>query len=247
MSVLPVAPADKSEIAAVPESVPPQPARRGTHSATGGGAGSRPMPAASPPELHPPKHDPFDLGLFESARMDREMAREMGQNSQRRNKESVIGAALANMSTPRLLMLVTGVLLLVGGLVALRFPVFLSDFDQWGFQINCGSGFQSDVTQAGVADSAGTHFVEQCHAAIATRRAWIIPVVLAGAVLLSALVLRPSRQYAANAEVSREASSVRSRTLPDHNRKSEIGCEPAVRVIHTTTSDLRLSPVIADR
>jgi hypothetical protein len=108
--------------------------------------------AAASPGLRPPQYDPEDLGIFESARMDREMAREMGQNSQRRNKKSVIGTALANMSTARLLILVVGVLLLVGGLLALRFPVFLTDFDQWGFQINCGTGFGSDWTQAATAE-----------------------------------------------------------------------------------------------
>ena len=91
--------------------------------------------------------------MFESARMDREMARELGQNSQRRNKRSVIGTALANASTQRLLMLMSGILLLVGGLLALRFSVFLSGFDQWGFQIRCGNGFGSDWTQAATADS----------------------------------------------------------------------------------------------
>jgi hypothetical protein len=103
------------------------------------------VPAGSP-GLPAPHYDAQDLGIFESARMDREMAREMGQNSQRRNKKSAIGTALANMSTARLLILMTGVLLLVGGLLTLRFPVFLSDFDPWGFQIDCGTGFESDWT-----------------------------------------------------------------------------------------------------
>ncbi len=159
------------------------------------------MPVASP-GLHPPQYAPQDLGIFESARMDREMAREMGQNSQRRNKRSAIGTALANMSTPRLLISMSGILLLVGGLLALRFPVFLSDFDQWGFQINCGNGFGSDWTQAATADSAGTHFVDQCHAAIAIRRAWAVPVVVAGALLLSTLLLRPTRRPSANTETA---------------------------------------------
>jgi hypothetical protein len=177
------------------------------------------MPAASP-DLHGPRHDPRDLRIFESARMDREMAREMGQNSQRRNEESAIGTALANMSTPRLLILMAGVLLLMGGLLALRFPVFLSGFDQWGFQINCGSGFGSDWTQAATADSAGTHFVDQCHAAIAIRRAWTVPVVVAGALLLSTLLLGPARRQSANTEPARETTPVRlswsssSRLLP---------------------------------
>jgi hypothetical protein len=219
-----VAATHESEIEAVPESVAPQPARRGMRSGPGDAAVSGPMPAASPLDLHPPQHDPPDLGFFESARLDREMAREMGQNSQRRNKKSAIGAALANMSTPHLLMLVAGVLLLLGGLLALRFPVFLSDFDQWGFQINCGSGFGSDLSQAGIADEAGTRFVEQCHAAIATRRAWAIPVVVTGALLVGALLLKPSRQHSVNAETAREVppmrlpwSSPSSRVLPNHH------------------------------
>src|ERR1700730_7046118 len=73
----------------------------------------------------------------------------------------------ANMSNQRLVILAVGVLLVMGGLFALRFPVFLGDFDQWGVQINCGSGFQSALTQAGIADSAGTHFVDRSSRAAA--------------------------------------------------------------------------------
>ena len=73
----------------------------------------------------------------------------------------------ANMSNQRLVILAVGVLLVMGGLFALRFPVFLGDFDQWGFQINCGSGFQSALTQAVIADSAGTHFVDRSSRAAA--------------------------------------------------------------------------------
>lgn len=54
----------------------------------------------------------------------------------------------ANMSNQSVVILAAGVLLVMGGLFALRFPVFLGDFDQSGFQINCGSGFQSALTQA---------------------------------------------------------------------------------------------------
>jgi hypothetical protein len=38
----------------------------------------------------------------------------------------------ANMSNQRLMILAVGVLLVMGGLFALRFPVFLGDFDQMG-------------------------------------------------------------------------------------------------------------------
>ena len=91
-----------------------------------------------------------------------------------------------------------GVSLVMGGVFAPRFPVFLGDFDQWGFQINCGSGVQSSLTQAGIADSAGTHFVDQCHTAVAMRRTWTIPLAAAGALLLTALLVIPSRQPSAS-------------------------------------------------
>jgi hypothetical protein len=147
------------------------------------------MPA-SPVEA--PRDDQPDMGLFEYARMSRELGREMPQ-ALRRQKPSLLNALL-NMSTQRFLVLLVGLALLVGGLIALRFPVFLSDFDQWGFQINCGSGFQSALTQA---TSADTRYVDQCHAAIADRRDWTIPVTLVGAVMLVGLMVRPPRQRVA--------------------------------------------------
>lgn len=158
-----------------------------------GAEGIRTMLAPSPLGLHAPQHHPRDLGFLEAARMDREMAREMGQSSQRQSQKSAmsITTALANMSTQCFLVLVAGILLVVVGLLALRFPVFLSGFDQWGFQINCGSGFQSSLTQAGIADSAGTYFIDQCHTAIAMRRVWAIPLAVSGVLLLSALLVRP--------------------------------------------------------
>jgi hypothetical protein len=45
-----------------------------------------------------------------------------------------------NTST-QLLGILAGVAPLVGGVLALRFAVFLPDFDRLGFQINCRSGF----------------------------------------------------------------------------------------------------------
>ncbi|MBV9352164.1 MAG: hypothetical protein JOZ23_11615 [Mycobacterium sp.] len=163
----------------------------------GTAAGTPKMPGASPLEhvasqIHP--HDgPQHLDFLESARMEREMAREMPQSSQQRSQKSAmsITIALMTISNRRFFTLIAGVLLLTVGLLALRFPVFLPVFDQWGFQINCGSGFQSSLTQAGIADSAGTHLVGQCHTAIAMRRAWTIPLAVAGALILSALLVKP--------------------------------------------------------
>lgn len=164
-----------------------------TRSAPADAAVTRPTLVASPPSLDVPQFPTDGLGLLESARMDRELAREMPMPRRQKSRTSIM-TALLEMSTERLLVLGAGVLLLTVGLLALRFPVFLSDFDQWGFQINCGSGFQSSLTQAGIADAAGTHFVDQCHTAVAVRRAWTIPMTVAGALLLSALLVVPSRQ-----------------------------------------------------
>jgi hypothetical protein len=110
--------------------------------------------------------------------------------------------ALANMSTRRLLIFAAGFLLLMAGLFALRYPVFLGDFDQWGFQINCGSGLRSDFSQAVIADSSGTHFVDRCDTAIAVRRAWAIPLAVAGGLFLSALLISPPRSRSANVQTA---------------------------------------------
>jgi hypothetical protein len=73
--------------------------------------------------------------------------------------------------------------MIVVGLLALNFPVFLDAFDQWGFQIKCGTGFASDLSQAAAA--AGQHtYVDQCETALMLRRLWAIPLVVVGSILL---------------------------------------------------------------
>ena len=74
--------------------------------------------------------------------------------------------------------------LVVFGLIALNFPVFLDAYDQWGFQIKCGTGYATDLTQA--AAVVGQHnFVDQCETALLVRRLWTIPLVaISGLVLL---------------------------------------------------------------
>ena len=78
--------------------------------------------------------------------------------------------------------IVCGVLL-VFGLIALNFPVFLDAYDQWGFQIKCGTGYASDLTQAAAA--AGQHnYVDQCDTALLMRRMWTMPLVAISAMVL---------------------------------------------------------------
>ncbi len=61
------------------------------------------------------------------------------------------------------------VALIAIGLLALNFPVFIDAYDQFGFQIKCGTGFVANLTQAAAA--AGQHnYVGQCETALMVRR-----------------------------------------------------------------------------
>lgn len=82
-----------------------------------------------------------------------------------------------------------GAVLLGIGLFALRFPVFIDHYDQWGWQVFCGSGFVADLTQARDAAALdGTDLVGACESALLFRRAWTVPLVLAGALAVMAVL-----------------------------------------------------------
>jgi len=73
-------------------------------------------------------------------------------------------------------------------LLALNFPVFLDAYDQWGWQIKCGTGYLTDLTQA-AATVGDANYVEQCEKALLVRRVWTVPfVVIGAAVVLIVLV-----------------------------------------------------------
>jgi hypothetical protein len=76
------------------------------------------------------------------------------------------------------------VALLTVGLLALRWPVYLPDFDAWGVQVKCGSGFSADLAQATFAGAT-----DRCQNALAVRRMWAIPVAALGWLIVVALVL----------------------------------------------------------
>jgi hypothetical protein len=83
--------------------------------------------------------------------------------------------------------IICGVLVVVG-LIALNFPVFLDAFDQWGFQIKCGTGYASDLSQA-AATVGQQNVVDKCETALLLRRMWTIPLVaISGLVLLAVTV-----------------------------------------------------------
>jgi hypothetical protein len=88
------------------------------------------------------------------------------------------------------------------GLLALNFPVFLDAYDQWGWQIKCGTGYSTDLDQAHIAnrDSPQSNFVDECQSALATRRAWAIPLAVAGWVMLSGIAVALWRHAAPKTE-----------------------------------------------
>lgn len=83
---------------------------------------------------------------------------------------------------------IVAAVVLIIGLLAMNFPVFIDSYDQYGWQIKCGTGYVSNLTQA-TATVGEDNYVEQCKDALLARRMWTISmVVLAGAVLLTTLV-----------------------------------------------------------
>ncbi|OBE93485.1 hypothetical protein A5776_02555 [Mycolicibacterium elephantis] len=90
------------------------------------------------------------------------------------------------------------------GLFAMNFPVFLDAYDQWGFQIKCGTGYVSDLTQA-AAVVGDTNYVDECETALLIRRLWTIPLaVISGLVLLGVVVASAT-------------TSVRESLVPHHD------------------------------
>lgn len=84
------------------------------------------------------------------------------------------------------LIVFTAVALLAGGLLALYFPVFIDGFDQFGWQIKCGNGFTTELTQASsAAGRLRTNYVDQCNSALMVRRLWAIPTAALGGMTLT--------------------------------------------------------------
>ncbi len=73
-------------------------------------------------------------------------------------------------------------------LFALNFPVFLDDYDQYGWQIKCGTGYLSELSQAAAA-VGGKNYVDACETALLIRRAWTYPLAVAGGIVLLAVLV----------------------------------------------------------
>jgi hypothetical protein len=91
------------------------------------------------------------------------------------------------VSNRQFVVVVAGALLVVLGLLALQWPVYLNHYDQFGMQITCGRGFSSNLAQA--ADAAGDGLVAQCGTALLIRRAWAIAITVVGWLLLTGLLV----------------------------------------------------------
>ena len=105
------------------------------------------------------------------------------------------------MSNRQLSLGIAGALLIVIGLLALWFPVYLSQYDQYGMQIACGRGFSANLSQA--ADAKGHDLVAQCGTALLLRRIWAIPAVILGWLILTGLVASWARTKPSTEESSR--------------------------------------------
>lgn len=97
---------------------------------------------------------------------------------------------------------IAGAVLLGIGLFALGFPVFLDTYDQWGWQIKCGTGYGGDLSQAAAA--AGTDYPGQCQNALLIRRLWTLPLVVVGALallaVLAAAAARPQHEQVTHSD-----------------------------------------------
>lgn len=90
------------------------------------------------------------------------------------------------MSNRQVVLGFVGIALIATGLLALWFPVYLSQYDHYGMQISCGRGFGASLAQAGDVDGAG--FVTKCGTALLIRRTWAIPSTVIGCALLAVVL-----------------------------------------------------------
>jgi hypothetical protein len=104
------------------------------------------------------------------------------------------------MSNRQVVLGVVGAALIVAGLLALWFPVHLSQYDQWGMQISCGRGFNASLSRASEVKDPG--LLGQCGTALLLRRLWAIPAAVIGWVLLTVIVAIWVRSTPATSEES---------------------------------------------
>lgn len=91
------------------------------------------------------------------------------------------------LTTRRLLAMIVAAAVILIGFLGMWWPVYLSEFDPYGIQIDCGSGFVSDLSHA---QRTSESLVGDCDSALLIRRSWSIPLMVGGTGVLIALALR---------------------------------------------------------
>jgi hypothetical protein len=86
---------------------------------------------------------------------------------------------------------VAGLVLALIGLAALWVPIDLNQHDAYGFPIECGNGFSSNLSQ--VVQNNGGDVVTKCESALLTRRVWAIPSVAIGWLLVTVFLIAWAR------------------------------------------------------
>lgn len=94
---------------------------------------------------------------------------------------------------------IAGAVALGIGLFLLGLPVYLEDYDQYGRQIPCGSGYSEHLVQA---TAAGDEYIGKCETAVLMSRLWMIPIVVIGAMALLAVLYRAAMSPAHESAVS---------------------------------------------
>ncbi|CAJ1585821.1 hypothetical protein [[Mycobacterium] wendilense] len=97
------------------------------------------------------------------------------------------------LTTRRLLAMIAAGLVLLIGVLTMWQPVYLSEFDNYGLQISCGSGFFADLSHAEIVDGGPGPSTDACQSALLIRRVWAIPTMVLGAAVLLTLALRGTR------------------------------------------------------
>lgn len=91
------------------------------------------------------------------------------------------------MSHRQIYLGIAGLLLAVIGLAALLYPIYLDQYDVYGIKVSCGNALRSDLTQAG--QSGRRDLVSQCDTALLVRRAWAIPAIAIGWLLVTVFLV----------------------------------------------------------
>jgi hypothetical protein len=98
------------------------------------------------------------------------------------------------LTTRRLLAMVAAGAVVIFGLLGMWQPVYIDDYDRYGFQIDCGTGLIGDDAGVQLAEESEVEErSDECGTALLLRRTWSITAIIGGIAVVVALALRGSR------------------------------------------------------